>query len=115
MAPQLDAPSDTAARQSVFVSKFSSVGVTWVRSLLYRLSGSTDDQLALSSTNVPTGSLLHGDFSRLLVAQWEDGLQIDVDPFTNFQSAFITVRLCVAVDFAVASPLSFSILTGVTK
>jgi HK97 family phage major capsid protein len=77
-------------------------------------AGTIDGITALSSTNCTAGSLLHGDFSRLLVAQWADGLQIDVDPFTNFQSAFVTVRLCVAVDFAVASPLSFSILTGVT-
>jgi HK97 family phage major capsid protein len=77
-------------------------------------SGLIDTQTALSSTNVPVGSLLHADFSRLLVAEWADGLQIDVDPFTNFQTAFVTVRLCVAVDFQIASPLSFSILTGIT-
>jgi HK97 family phage major capsid protein len=76
--------------------------------------GTIDNQTALSSTNVPTGALIHGDFSRLLVAQWEDGLQIDLDPFTQFQSAIVTIRLAIAIDFVVASAASFQILTGVT-
>ncbi len=77
-------------------------------------AGTIDAMTAMSSTNVPTGSLLHGDFSRLLVAQWEDGLAIDMDPYTNFQQAYVTIRLCIAVDFVVASAASFQILTGVT-
>jgi len=77
-------------------------------------AGTVDEQTALSSTNVPTGALIHGDFSQLLAVQWSDGLQIDVDPYTGFQNALVTVRLIVSVDFVVPNPLSFSILTGVT-
>jgi HK97 family phage major capsid protein len=77
-------------------------------------SGLIDLQPALSSTNVPAGALIHADWSQLLVAQWADGLQIDVDPFTGFQTALVTVRLSVAVDFQITNPASFTILTGVT-
>jgi HK97 family phage major capsid protein len=77
-------------------------------------SGTIDLQTSLSTTNVPAGNLIHGDFSQLLIAQWTDGLQIDVDPYTNFQNAVVTIRLCVSVDFVVPNPLGFSILTGVT-
>jgi hypothetical protein len=77
-------------------------------------AGTIDNQNAVSTTNCPTGSLIHGNFSQLLMAQWTDGLQIDLDPYTNFQNAIVTVRLAVACDFAVANPTAFSILTGVT-
>ena len=77
-------------------------------------AGTIDMQPALSSTNVPAGTFLHADWSQLLVAQWADGLQIDVDPFTGFQSTLVTVRLSVAVDFQITNPASFSILTGTT-
>jgi hypothetical protein len=69
---------------------------------------------SMATTNVPSGNLIHADFSQLLIAEWADGLQIDVDPYTQFQSAFVTIRLCVAVDFQITSPLSFAITTGVT-
>jgi len=77
-------------------------------------AGEIDEQLALSSTNVPTGAMIHGDWSRLLIAQWADGLQIAVDPFTQFQNNYTTIRLCASVDFQIASPLSFAIINGVT-
>jgi HK97 family phage major capsid protein len=77
-------------------------------------SGLIDAQPALSSTNCPVGALIHADWSRLLIAEWSDGLQIAIDPFSNFQQGWVTIRICASVDFAVASPLSFSILTGVT-
>jgi HK97 family phage major capsid protein len=77
-------------------------------------AGTIDNQTAVSTTNCPTGSLIHGNFSQLLMAQWTDGLQIDLDPYTNFQNAVVVVRLAVACDFAVANPTAFSILTNVT-
>jgi HK97 family phage major capsid protein len=77
-------------------------------------SGLIDTVAAMSSTNVSAGALIHGDFSRLLIAQWEDGLQISIDPFTQFQSGFTTVRLMLSVDFVLASAASFQILSGVT-
>jgi HK97 family phage major capsid protein len=77
-------------------------------------SGTIDNQTALSSTNCPSGALIHADWSRLLIAEWSDGLQIDVDIYSGFQTGFVTIRLCASVDFQIASPLSFSILTGIT-
>lgn len=76
--------------------------------------GTIDLMDAMATTNCPSGSMLHGDFSQLLIAEWSDGLQIDVDPYSQFQSAFVTVRVCIAVDFQVTSPASFQITTGVT-
>jgi len=77
-------------------------------------SGTIDDQPALSSNNVAAGNLIHADWSRLLIGEWSDGLQIDVDPFTNFQSGLVTIRLCASVDFQIASSLSFNVITGIT-
>jgi hypothetical protein len=77
-------------------------------------SGLIDTMPAMSSTNVSAGSLIHGDFSRLLVAQWEDGVQISVDPFTQFSTGFTTIRLMLSVDFALANSSSFQILNAIT-
>jgi HK97 family phage major capsid protein len=77
-------------------------------------SGKIDEQPAYSSTNVPAGNFIHADWSRLLIAEWSDGVQIDVDPFTNFQQAYTTIRLCASVDFQIASAASFNIINGVT-
>jgi HK97 family phage major capsid protein len=77
-------------------------------------SGTIDTVPAMSSTNVSAGALIHGDFSRLLMAQWEDGLQISVDPFTGFSTGLTTIRLILSVDFAVANPGSFQILNAIT-
>jgi HK97 family phage major capsid protein len=77
-------------------------------------AGEIDKQAAYSSTNVPAASLIHGDFSNLLIAGWSDGLSITVDPFTGFQSGLTTVRLCVSVDFVLPNPVGFSTLTAIT-
>jgi HK97 family phage major capsid protein len=77
-------------------------------------SGTIDEQTALSSTNMAPGTLVHADWSRLLIAQWADGLQIAVDPYSQFQTSYTTIRLCASVDFQIASPLSFNIINGVT-
>ncbi len=77
-------------------------------------AGTIDEQPAFTSTNVPAASLIHGDFSNLLIAGWSDGLSIAVDPFTFFQSGITTVRLCISVDFVLPNPAGFSTLTGIT-
>jgi HK97 family phage major capsid protein len=82
----------------------------WVGSIP---AGEIDEQLALSSTSVPS-ALIHGDFSNLLVAGWSDGISMAVDPFTQFTSGTTMVRLCVSVDFVLPNPTAFSILTAVS-
>jgi HK97 family phage major capsid protein len=77
-------------------------------------SGLIDTMPAMSSTNCSAGSLIHGDFSRLLIGQWEDGIEVSIDPYSAFQTGFTTVRLMLSVDFVLASPTSFQILTGIT-
>lgn len=77
-------------------------------------NGTIDDQPAVTSTNVAAGNLIHGDFSRLLIGEWDDGISIDVDPFSQFQSAFVTIRLCASFDVQVASALSFNVINGIT-
>jgi hypothetical protein len=77
-------------------------------------SGLIDTMPAMSSTSVSAGALIHGDFSRLLVGQWENGLEIAIDPYSFFQTGFTTVRLTIAVDFVLASAASFQILTSIT-
>jgi HK97 family phage major capsid protein len=86
--------------------------------------GSVLGHPAASSTAVPknltkgSGSnltaLLAGDFSRLLVGFWGDGLAIIVNPFKNDGAGFIDITVAAWVDMAVLEPSSFAAITDIT-
>ena len=61
----------------------------------------SDDRVAacraLASTNVPSGTLICGDWSRMIVASWSDGLEITVG-HANFDAGEIALRAMLACD-----------------
>jgi HK97 family phage major capsid protein len=76
--------------------------------------GAIDQQLSFGTNNVPGSNLIHGDFRELLIAQWSDGLQLDIDIYSQFQLGIVTFRFAVSVDVQVRAPGAFAIATGVT-
>ncbi len=69
---------------------------------------------AMATTACPTAVMIHGDFSRVHVVQWLDGLVIEADPFSKFASGVVALRLLLPVDFIVAQAAAFSVATSVT-
>jgi HK97 family phage major capsid protein len=68
---------------------------------------------AISSNQVPAGTLIFGDFSAMVIAEWGT-LQIDVNPFAAFSTGIVGVRAMYSVDVGVRYPGAFSVATSVT-
>jgi HK97 family phage major capsid protein len=81
------------------------------------LEGSLNDAMVLGIPAVvtnycPSGTIILGDFSELLLANW-GALEILVDPYSNSSKAAVSIRALAMVDIAVRRPESFVKLTSV--
>jgi HK97 family phage major capsid protein len=75
--------------------------------------GDIEGVTAFATRNVPAGSMIFGDFSTIRIFLWDD-VSIEVDPFSNFQTAQVGVRLVLPFDVALSHPASFAVATGIT-
>jgi HK97 family phage major capsid protein len=75
--------------------------------------GTVEGVRAVSTTGCPAASMIFGDFSQVTVAQWSDGLVLELDPYTDFKSGVVSIRLLFAVDIAVV-PQAFSVASSIT-
>ena len=76
-------------------------------------AGNVDGYSGMASNQVPSGYLIFGDFSQMIVAEW-GVLEVDVNPFANFQAGIIGVRAIASIDIACRYPSAFSIASSVT-
>jgi HK97 family phage major capsid protein/HK97 family phage prohead protease len=77
------------------------------------LDANVDGYRGLASNQVPTGDLLFGDFGQLVLGEW-GVLELEVNPYANFQAGIVGVRALYSVDFGVRIPAAFSLATSVT-
>lgn len=75
--------------------------------------GEIEGVQALSTLQMPTATLLYGDFSQVVVAEWGN-LAIEVNPFADFKTGIIGVRGLWSVDVAIRHAESFSVATSIT-
>jgi hypothetical protein len=77
-----------------------------------RMAGSP----ALASSIMPAGSLIVGDWSRVVLLFWGPGPQIEINPFdpTAFKVGKISMRCLVSVDVLIRQPSCFVKSTSVT-
>ena len=68
---------------------------------------------AMSSNQMAAGSMLFGDWSSVVVAEW-GVLEIEVNPFANFQAGIVGVRAMVSMDCGLRYPAAFSLATTIT-
>jgi HK97 family phage major capsid protein len=68
---------------------------------------------ALSSRQLPANTMIYGDFSSLLIAEW-GSLVVEVDPFTKFTSGIVGVRSLWTVDVLVQHPGAFTLISSIT-
>jgi HK97 family phage major capsid protein/HK97 family phage prohead protease len=66
---------------------------------------------ALASNQVPTGDLIFGDWAQVVVAEW-GVLEVEVNPYANFQAGIIGVRAIMTVDVGVRYPAAFYVGTS---
>ncbi len=68
---------------------------------------------AMSSNQMAAGTMLFGDWSSVVVAEW-GVLEISVNPFANFQAGIIGVRAMVSMDCGLRYPAAFSLASSIT-
>lgn len=67
----------------------------------------------LSSNQLTAGSMIFGDWSQLVVAEW-GVLEIEVNPFANFAAGIRGIRAMYTVDVGVRYAAAFSRATSIT-
>ena len=75
--------------------------------------GNVDGYTGMASNQVPAGTLIFGDFSQVLIGEW-GVLEVEVNPYANFQAGIIGIRAMSSMDVAIRYPSAFSIATSVT-
>lgn len=68
---------------------------------------------AMSSNQMPAGDMLFGDWAQVIVGEW-GVLEVEVNPYANFQAGIIGVRAIVSMDVGLRYPASFSLGTSMS-
>jgi HK97 family phage major capsid protein len=74
--------------------------------------GSMCGYQAMSSNQMSAASMIYGDWDQVVVAEW-GVLQIEVNPYANFQAGIIGVRAMVSVDVGLRYAAAFSLATSI--
>lgn len=71
---------------------------------------------ALASQNMPSGVMIFGDFSSVLLLLWGSApVQLEFSPFgSGFASGDVQMRVMLSANAVVRRPASFSIISGIT-
>lgn len=68
---------------------------------------------AMSSNQMPAATMIFGDWSQLVLGEWGT-LEIEVNPYANFQAGIIGVRAIYTMDVGVRIPAAFSVASSIT-
>jgi HK97 family phage major capsid protein len=67
----------------------------------------------MSSNQLASGVVDFGDWQEIVVGEW-GVLEVEVNPYANFQAGIIGVRAIYSLDVGVRRPFAFSRATGIT-
>lgn len=77
------------------------------------LEGSIFDLPAMSSAQMASATMLFGDWSKVVVGEW-GALEIETNPYANFQAGIIGVRALITIDVGVRYAGAFSLASSIT-
>lgn len=77
------------------------------------LNGSLFGQRAMSSNQMSSATMLAGDFSQVVIGEW-GVLEIEVNPYANFQAGIVGIRAMVSIDVGVRYGGAFSYASSIT-
>ena len=75
--------------------------------------GSMAGFAAMSTNQMSAATMLFGDWSQVVIGEW-GVLQIEVNPYANFQAGIIGVRAMVSVDVGLRYAAAFSLATSIS-
>lgn len=76
-------------------------------------NGSLFDFPAMTSNQLTAASMIFGDWLEVVVGEW-GVLEVEVNPYANFQAGVIGVRAIYSMDVGVRRPFAFSRATSIT-
>jgi HK97 family phage major capsid protein len=76
-------------------------------------SGNVDGYRGMASNQMPSATMLFGDFGTVVICEW-GVLEIEVNPFANFQAGIVGVRAIAAVDIITRYASAFSAANTIT-
>lgn len=68
---------------------------------------------AMSSNQMPSATALFGDWQEVVVGEW-GVLEVEVNPYANFQAGIIGVRAMYSMDVGVRRPFAFSAASSIS-
>lgn len=68
---------------------------------------------AMTSNQMPAATMLFGDWQEVVVAEW-GVLEVEVNPYANFQAGIVGVRALYSMDVGVRRPFAFSSASSIT-
>lgn len=68
---------------------------------------------AMSSNQMASASCLFGDWNEVVVAEW-GVLEVEVNPYANFQAGILGIRCLYSLDVGVRRPFAFSYASSMT-
>lgn len=75
--------------------------------------GSLFGMRAMTSNQMSSATMLAGDFSKVVIAEW-GVLEIEVNPYANFQAGIVGIRAMVSIDVGVRYGGAFSYASSIT-
>jgi len=69
---------------------------------------------AYSTTSAPSATIVAGNWSELIIAEWGSGIELIVSERANFKAGIIGIAAFYTVDVAVADVGAFSVATSVS-
>jgi HK97 family phage major capsid protein len=75
------------------------------------LDGTIVGAPAMTSLQIGSGTMLAGDFSQVVIGEW-GVLEIEANPYAQFQSGIVGIRALYTVDVGVRYPAAFAFGTG---
>jgi len=75
--------------------------------------GVVEGARAMSSNQIPAATILAGPWSEIVIAEW-GVLEVEVNPYANFQQGIVGIRALWTIDVGVRRPATFSVLTSVS-
>jgi HK97 family phage major capsid protein len=77
-------------------------------------AGTLHDFPAYSTSNIPAGDMVFGNWQHLVLCDFSGGLDVELNPFANFQAGIVGVRAFATIDFGPIWPSAFTAITGIT-
>jgi HK97 family phage major capsid protein len=98
------------AKSLMQIVKFSSTASPLWEGNLY--DGTMAGYPCMSSNQMTAASMIYGDWDQVVIAEW-GVLQVEVNPYANFQAGIIGVRAIVSVDVGLRYAAAFSLASSI--